>query len=44
MDRQVEFRSLNMMKAHMDDLVERKLVDALGNEQYALRVATLHHP
>lgn len=36
MDRQVEFRSLNMVKAHMDDLVERKLVHTFGDEQYAL--------
>jgi hydroxyacylglutathione hydrolase len=36
MDRQVEFRSLNMVKAHMDDLVERGLARSVGVEQYSL--------
>jgi glyoxylase-like metal-dependent hydrolase (beta-lactamase superfamily II) len=34
LDRQVEFRSLNMVKAHMDDLVERGLASVVGDEEY----------
>jgi glyoxylase-like metal-dependent hydrolase (beta-lactamase superfamily II) len=34
MDRDVEFRSLNMVKAHMDDLVERGLAVMVGTEEY----------
>ena len=36
MDREVEFRSLNMVKAHMDDLVERGLARNVGDERYEL--------
>jgi glyoxylase-like metal-dependent hydrolase (beta-lactamase superfamily II) len=34
MDRQIEFRSLNMVKAHIDDLVGRGLALSLGDERY----------
>jgi glyoxylase-like metal-dependent hydrolase (beta-lactamase superfamily II) len=36
MDRQVEFRSLNMVKAHMDDLVERGLARQGDDGLYSL--------
>lgn len=36
LDRGVEFRSLNMVKAHMDDLIERNLARAIQEGQYEL--------
>jgi glyoxylase-like metal-dependent hydrolase (beta-lactamase superfamily II) len=40
MDRGVEFRSLNMVKAHIDDLVARDLARVVGDEQYSRTLGT----
>ncbi len=36
MERDPDFRALNMVNAHMQDLVERKIVQVLGDESYRL--------
>jgi glyoxylase-like metal-dependent hydrolase (beta-lactamase superfamily II) len=36
MGRQTEFRALNMVYAHMEDLIERKIVQMAGGDDYCL--------
>jgi hypothetical protein len=37
MKRLQEFRSLNMVFAHVQDLLEREIIRQVGDEQYALK-------